>query len=128
MARRYFMTWNNAILAAGFIPNPVRFAKKIISGDGHRCDSLAEKIIDDWLYARNIQHERNIPYGKDNMTADFKVNGFLIEFLGLQGQLKRYDVLLKRKRKIWKEKQLKVIEVYPKDLFPKNRLAQVLNA
>jgi hypothetical protein len=122
------MTWNNAILAAGFIPNPVRFAKKIISGDGHRCDSLAEKIIDDWLYARNIQHERNIPYGKDNMTADFKVNGFLIEFLGLQGQLKRYDVLLKRKRKIWKEKQLKVIEVYPKDLFPKNRLAQVLNA
>jgi len=49
-ARGRFGTWNKTIEAAGFKPNPVMFAKKWIAKDGHKCDSLAEKIIDDWLY------------------------------------------------------------------------------
>lgn len=39
---RVFGTWNKAIIEAGFIPNPVLFAKKYTANDGHRCDSLAE--------------------------------------------------------------------------------------
>ena len=45
-ARYVFGTWNNAISAAGYKPNPVMFARHHIASDGHRCDSLAEKIIE----------------------------------------------------------------------------------
>jgi len=126
-ARLRFGTWNKAIKSAGFEPNPVMFAKKYIAKDGHKCDSLAEKIIDDWLYARKLIHERSIPYGINNMTADFKVNNTFIEFFGLAGQLKSYDKLVEKKRKLWKEKGLKVIEIYPNHLFPKNQLEKILN-
>lgn len=47
VARLWFGTWNKAIKAAGLKPNPVMFAKKHIAKDGHKCDSLSEKIIDD---------------------------------------------------------------------------------
>ena len=125
-ARGRFGTWNNAIKAAGFEPNPVRFAKKYIAKDGHHCDSLAEKVIDDWLYARDIQHLRSVPYGQDRMTADFKVNNTLIEFLGLTGELKSYDRLAARKKKLWESQKLNIIPIYPKDLFPESRLNQLL--
>lgn len=45
VARRFFGTWNNAIIAAGFKPNPVLFADRCIAKDGHMCDSIAEMII-----------------------------------------------------------------------------------
>ncbi|MBI4039275.1 hypothetical protein HY388_00415 [Candidatus Daviesbacteria bacterium] len=125
-ARLRFGSWNAAIIAAGFNPNPVKYAKKYIANDGHKCDSLTEKIIDDWFYARKILHDRNIPYGKDNMTADFKVNGCLIEFFGLKGEVKAYDALIARKKKFWQQQRLNVISIYPKDLFPNNKLDQIL--
>ncbi len=37
------------------------FAHYQIAEDGHKCDSMAEKIIDDYLLQNNIKHERNIP-------------------------------------------------------------------
>ncbi len=125
-ARGRFGTWNKAVKAAGFNPNPVIFAKKWTANDGHRCDSLAEKIIDDWLYARKIPHDVHVPYGVDRMTADFEVNGTLIEFLGLAGQLQSYDALIERKRRLWEQQKLNVIQVLPNDLFPENKLSQVL--
>ena len=125
-ARCRFGTWNNAVKAAGFNPNPVKFAKKYIANDGHHCDSLAEKIIDDWLYARKIPHLRSFPYGQNRMTADFKVNDIFIEFLGLTGELESYDKLADRKKKLWKRQKLNVISIYPQHLFPKSRLDQIL--
>lgn len=110
-ARDRFGSWNNAIKASGFNPNPVKFAKKFIANDGHKCDSLAEKIIDDWLFARKIVHQRSMPYNKNRMTADFKINDTFIEFFGLKGQIKSYDRLIKEKRRLWQEKDLKVIEI-----------------
>ena len=53
-AREIFGSWNNAVEAAGFKPNPVLFAEKHTADDGHHCDSLAEKIIDDWLNSQKI--------------------------------------------------------------------------
>ena len=47
-ARDVFGTWNKAIEIAGYEPNPVMFAKRCVARDGHQCDSLAEKIIDEW--------------------------------------------------------------------------------
>lgn len=126
-ARGRFGTWNNAIKAAGYEPHPVMFAKKYIANDGHHCDSLAEKIIDDFLSIRNIPHLRSVPYNRDGMTADFKVGDTWIEFLGLQGELKSYDRLVNRKKKLWKERKLNIIQIYPKDLLPESRLNKTLN-
>lgn len=128
-ARGRFGTWNKAIIAAGFDPNPVMFAKKYIAKDGHRCDSLAERIIDDWLSRRNIKHERSVPYpGNDGFTADFVVGSFWIEFFGLHGEHKRYDQLMKKKLRVVKRNGLKLISIFPKHLFPKGDLDNTLNA
>ena len=117
--RGRFATWNKAIEAAGFKPNPVMFARKYIAKDGDKCDSLAEKIIDDYLSKRNIKHIRNFPYpGDEGFTVDFKVGEKWIEFFGLSGGLKRYDELKKRKLRLAKRYKLKIIEIYPKDIFP----------
>jgi len=51
------------------------FAKKYTANDEHHCDSLAEKIIDDWLYARKIEHKRKIHYPDNKaLTVDFVLN------------------------------------------------------
>ena len=121
--RRIFGTWNNAIKTSGFEPNPVIFAKKYIANDGHKCDSLSEKIIDDWLYARKIEHEINYPYpGSEGFSADFKVGDYWIEFFGLSGQHKKYDELKFKKINLAKIHNLKIVEIYPNDIFPNSKL------
>lgn len=123
--RSRFGTWNHAIMVAGFDPNPVMFANKHIANDGHNCDSLSEKIIDDWLFARRIEHKRSVCYPtEDGFTVDFLINSYWIEFFGLRGEHKRYDELREEKLKIAKKYRLKLIEIYPEDLFPKNRLSE----
>lgn len=126
-ARTRFGTWNKAIEASGFDPNPVKFAKKYIATDGHKCDSLSEKIIDDWLFKQKIPHEINARYFNTKFTADFKVKDIFIEFFGLHKELKRYDQLMKIKLKIIKKNNLKLIAIYPKDIFPKLRLNEILD-
>ncbi len=123
--RKIFGTWNKAIIAAEFKPNPVKFANKYIAIDGHKCDSMAEKVIDNWLFARKIKHETKVPYNHHRKTADFKIGDTYVEFFGLQGQVKKYDQLVKEKEALWKVKNLKVIKIYPSDLFPKNKLDQI---
>ena len=126
-ARELFGSWNKAISAAGLRPNPVRFAEKQTANDGHLCDSLAEKIIDDWLRARKIKHERKVPYPEDkSLTVDFVVKDNWIEFFGLAGVINNYDKLIKKKRMLSKKYGLSLIEIYPKDLFPINKLTKIL--
>lgn len=121
-ARMFFGTWNNAVQAAGFDPNPAMFAKKQVAKDGHVCDSLAEKLIDDYLYEKGITHERNFPYPEGEYTADFKVGNQLIEYFGLAGEHQRYDELKMIKQEIARKYCLNVIEIYPRDLYPRNDL------
>ena len=124
-ARKFFGTWNNAIEAAGFSPNPVLFAKRHMANDGHYCDSLAEKLIDDFLYEKGIKHERCCPYPEGIYTADFKIGEKFIEYFGLAGEHKRYDELRKIKQKLAKRFKLEFIEIYPKDLYPVCNLESV---
>lgn len=126
-ARSAFGNWNKAIEAAGFRPNPVLFARKYIARDGHKCDSFTEKIIDDWLYERNVEHQRNVPYPQNNaLTADFVIGKTWIEFFGLAGVVKKYDKLRKKKLKLASLHKIKFIGIYPKDLFPVNKLSEIL--
>lgn len=125
-ARKYFGTWNNTIKTAGFEPNPVMFANHWIAKDGHKCDSLSEKIIDDYLTRRGIVHERNYPYPEGTYTADFKIGNKLIEFFGLAGEHEEYDRIRMIKKKIADKHKLGLIEIYPKDLFIRDRLKTIL--
>ena len=122
-----FGNWGNAVRAAGFEPNPVRFSKHFVANDGHPCDSLSEKIIDDWLFARKIPHEVKVKYPWNNgMSADFKVGKYWIELFGLTGQLKSYDRLMKIKLEKINEYKLSLISIYLGDLFSSNRLGDKL--
>jgi hypothetical protein len=122
-ARKHFGSWNNAVKAAGLEPNPVMFARKHIANDGHKCDSLAEKIIDDWFYARRIEHRINVPYPeKNSFTVDFKVGEYWIEYFGLSGEHKRYDELKEKKKELIKKYKISLIEVYPRHLYPNSKL------
>ena len=123
-----FGTWNKAIEAAGFEPNPVMFSKKFVAKDGHKCDSFAEKIVDDWLSSQKIKHKRNVPYPDSEYTADFQIGKNFIEFLGLCGELKEYDKNVSLKKKLAKNNNIKLITVYPKDLFPVNHLSKIIKS
>lgn len=125
-ARKYFGTWNKAIEAAGFKPNPVMFADRCVANDGHVCDSIAEKIIDDYLYKKGITHERNISYPEGTYTADFKIGAKLIEYFGLEGEHQKYDEIRVIKQKLIRKYKLHLIEIYPKDLYSETRLRAIL--
>jgi len=118
-----FGSWNNAIKLAGFPTNPVKFAKKYYSIDGHLCDSLAEKIIDEYLFHHKIIHKKNVPYPENHkLTADFQVNNIFIEYFGLANKIKSYNQTILRKRAICKKHHLTLLEIYPQDLFSQNKL------
>lgn len=121
---RVFGSWNNAIMSAGFEPNPEIFARKWEAKDGHLCDSSSEKIIDDFLSKNSISHERNVYYpNQKKFKTDFLINGkYWIEFAGLKGVLKRYDLLFERKKSMAKKNGINIVEICPQDLFPKERL------
>lgn len=127
-ARKFFGTWNNAIKTAGFNPNPVLFANHQVAKDGHMCDSLAEKIIDDYLYEKGIIHKRNAAYPKGIYTADFKIGNKLVEYFGLAGEHKRYDELRKIKQKIARIHRLNLIEIYPQDLYSQGSLQEKIES
>jgi len=122
-----FGSWNKAIKKAGFETNPVLFSKRFIADDGHICDSFTERLIDDWLSTNNIAHERNVRYGKAKFTTDFKIGSdIFVEFFGLAGVQKTYDKNIEKKRLLAKELDCRLIEIYPDDIYPKNRLSVLL--
>lgn len=125
-ARKYFGTWNNAIIVAGFKPNPIMFSDKCVAQDGHICDSVAEKVIDDYLYKKGIAHERNTCYPKGEYTFDFRIGSIFVEYFGLAGEHNRYDELRKIKQRIARKFNLHLIKIYPEDLYPHSKLEKIL--
>ena len=127
LARNYFGTWNNAIKTAGLDPNPVMFANRHIAKDGHECDSFSEKIIDDWMFEKEIEHKRDIPYpGNKGFTCDFVIGNKWVEFFGLAGQHKKYDLLKRRKLNLVRKYGINLVKLFPDDVFPKNKLSLIL--
>lgn len=118
--KRRFGSWNNAIELAGFEPHQVIFSKKFIAKDGHTCDSFAEKIIDDWLFQNGVPHERHVQYSKTKMTADFAIGKIRIEYFGLAGEVRGYDDIIRRKRNICLQASMRLVEIYPPNLFSKD--------
>jgi len=62
------------------------------------------------------------------MTADFFIApNIVIEFFGLAGVQRKYDQIIKRKQELCKKLNLKLIEIYPKDLISSSRLSKKLS-
>jgi len=130
-----FGSWNNAIIAAELQPNRSHSQRmyKCINAkalDGHLCDSISEVIIDNWLTANKIPHERNILYPGTNHKADWSVNfgnrNIFIEYFGLANDSPRYDRSVRKKKLICEKYKLKLIEIYPRDLYPEICLDAIL--
>jgi hypothetical protein len=135
--RKIFGSWNNAIAAAGLQPNRShehrmykRTKGKAI--DGHLCDSISELLIDNWLYENNIQHERNANYPGTHHRADWETTSknqkIFIEYFGLANDSPRYDRTIKEKKELCRKHKIKLIEIYPQNLYPEIHLDRKLKS
>lgn len=120
-----FGSWNGALKAAGFESNRShenRMYKRVMTKakDGHSCDSISEALIDNWLTENEIKHTRDFPYPNSGHKADWAINNkIFIEYFGLAGDSQRYDRDIKIKQRLCKKFGVKLISIYPKDLYPK---------
>ncbi|MDP3696570.1 MAG: hypothetical protein Q8R55_00895 [Candidatus Taylorbacteria bacterium] len=119
-----FGSWNNAINAANLTPNRShddRMYKRLIgkARDGHKCDSVSEILIDNWLHKNKIAHSRNVSYPDTKHIADWAVNNndIFIEYFGLAKDSPRYDRGINKKKRLCKKHGIKLIDIYPEDLY-----------
>lgn len=105
--RRFFGSWNNAIIAAGFRPNrshSQRMYKRTNTkaADGHLCNSVSEALIDNWLTKNNVFHKREVFYPKTNYRADWAIfiegQRIFVEYFGLANDSPRYDRTIKKNK------------------------------
>lgn len=127
---RWFGSWNKALIAAGLTPhrslNQRMYRRRICKAkDGHICNSVSELIIDNWLSAHDIQHIKEASYPRGKFSADWKISSTLVEYFGLAKDSERYDQEIKKKQQICTESNTNLVEIYSKDLFPRNNLYQI---
>ncbi len=133
--RRFFGSWNNTIIAAGFQPNRSHSQRmykrtKTQASDGHLCDSVSEAIIDNWLSAHKILHQRNISYPETNHKADWAIfirgRKVFIEYFGLANDSPRYDRAIRKKKELCHRHKLTLVAIYPQDIYPKRDMDRKL--
>jgi len=119
--RDNFGTWNDAIKEAGYKPNENWFSRRnLCAKDGHCCNSISEIIIDDWLSENNVSHTREVLYPEGRYRCDFVVNNTFVEFFGLSnvsGVCLNYNEIIVRKREMCKKHNIRLIEIYEKNLY-----------
>jgi hypothetical protein len=129
-ATRFFGSWNKAIKECGLEPNKRVFVrKKIKCSDGHIVDSLSERVIDEYLNSNRIKHEIQKNYPSSNWVCDFYLTELdvYVEYFGLYYAVDEYKEIADKKIKFCKNKKLKLIQIYPSDLYPSDRLDEIFN-
>lgn len=120
-----FGSWFKTLLRVGILEEgSQRLSRGIrcIANDGHECNSLAEKTIDDWLHSHNIHHEKEprYPYhfrlNPYKLRADWKVQDILIEYAGLMDE-PDYAAKMKAKQEVAEEFGLSLIIIRPEDIL-----------
>jgi len=86
---------------------------------GETVKSMAEKKIADFLYAYKIHYdyERAIKLDKIKLIPDFYLRqfGVFVEYWGLT-DYKKYKNRMKKKKRMYRKHNLKLISLYPEDL------------
>lgn len=126
--KKLFGSWFNALIEAGILENDSQrmiLGTRCLANDKHICYSLAEKTIDDFLYAKGIIHDKEPKYPEGNFRADFKVNNVFIEYFGLMDD-ENYKLKAEYKKEICKKHNIKLISIYPNDLANQSKLKKKL--
>ena len=133
-ARHHFGSWNKMMTELGYTPYMQKYGKKAYkSKDGHISDSLAEVLIDNWLFEHGVAHERRKKYPNSKRNCDFYLvdYGVWMEYFGLAGEIEEYDEAIEEKRLLAKENDLPLVEIFADDLFPnfnlENKVKDILN-
>ena len=116
--KEVFGSWFKVLIAAGVLENDAQkmnFGYRCLANDGHECNSLAEKSIDDWLHLNNIPHEKEPAYPTGFFRGDWKVDKIFIEYWGLRGN-EDYDNKIFIKREVLKDYNIPLIEIGLNDL------------
>ncbi len=128
-----FGSWNEAVLASGLNPNRShdnRMYRRSLGKalDGHNCDSASEILIDNWLSQNKIAHKRNVKYPNTNHIADWQIgSAVFVEYFGLAKDSPRYDRVIKEKISLCRKNNIKLVAIYPSDLYPKITLENKLS-
>jgi hypothetical protein len=121
-------SWLKALVASGILEEDVRRTTRgiqCIANDGHVCNSLGEKTIDDLLNALGIDHVKEPRYPKGNYRADFRIGDVFIEYFGLAGDLE-YDAKSILKMDICAAHNIDLLAIYPSDLSSVNSLKAMI--
>ena len=111
-----FGSWPQALLAAGIdITLNSGRGRRCVAKDGHVCLSLAEKTLDDFLFANQIPHEKEVHYPESRLRCDFFVGDVYIEYFGLRGDVE-YDKKTQRKLLLAKAANLKLLPLFAEDI------------
>ena len=96
--------------------------------DGHFCYSISELLIDNWLTDHSIDHQKEVPYPESKYIVDWSLNNkkIFIEYFGLANDVHDYDITVGRKKMICQEYGIKLIDIYPKDIYPLKNLESKL--
>jgi hypothetical protein len=120
-----FGSWLRALILAGVLEDGTQRTSRgirCIAADGHKCLSLAEKTVDDWLTDHNISHEKEplYPYharlNPSGMRADWKAHDTLIEYAGLLSE-PEYAAKMETKQALAKEFGFSLIVIRPDDIL-----------
>ena len=117
-----FGQWLDALKAAGLVSADAArgtYGIRCLAADGHQCESLAEKNIDDWLWRHGVPHERAPGYPHSTLEADWAVGDALVEYWGIGG-VEDYDAKAEAKRAIARSAGIRLIEIGPEDLYNPN--------
>jgi hypothetical protein len=111
-------SWIAALIEANILENgAIKTERGIrcLAHDGHECNSIGEKTIDDFLFSYGIAHKKEPNYPEGNYRGDFLIGQTMVEYFGLAGE-KSYDEKIKLKRQICKNVGIELIEIFPSDL------------
>jgi hypothetical protein len=120
-----FGSWFEALVAAGVLESGAKRMSRgtiVLAEDGHMCQSMAEKVIDDWLYSHGVAHDREPVYPphatlnpNGKKRADWRVGSVHVEYLGLLTDA-AYRHRVREKRHLGSELGLDVVMLEPDDL------------